>query len=724
MLALALLGGGSAQAARRGAAAQQLQVGSQTLSLCGEAPLSYCGTLSVPLDYRVPGGPQISIAYEWYPATAPLGGQTPGTVVPVEGGPGYPSIESVSFQSDGASSGYSAMYGALLEHSNMLAVDNRGTGKSTPLNCPALQKFAGPTGSEAFQQTAAECAEKLNHRWKYADGTWVHASDLFTSTPAADDLAAVIKALDVGKVDLYGDSYGSFFAQVFADHFPKLLRSVVLDSTYETVSLDPWYRSSIDSMPADFAAACSRSAACAAAAPPSGSWARIGALAERLRAAPISGVVPGPHGSMEKVSMDVVGLVNLVSDSAEDQHIYRGLDAAARALLDENDPAPLLRLYAQRLFEDESYFDLPVSEYSVELYVAVSCLDYPQLFDMSSSRALRAGRTDGRRGGAGSGHFQPVRDRGVDRAEPEHGGVQRLPRLAEPDGRATADDGQAAAVSALAAGARARRRIRQLDAAGRQPQGACRDRRARALRRARQLDARGRRGRHRMRRLARAALRRRPRRDRLARRLLRGRGRRRSIPSASYPSTLAEEPPLQASGASGAAASALRLAAAAVATAGDAISRYSGIEAALDSGLHGGSVKAEPRRRAPQAEPRSADPGRRRQRHAEADAGARSDRRGDGARDAHGEGASRARRQLHGDMDDGRRGRARRGDRQRGRGTGVGQHARPLTRRSAAQRGAAGRDGRGLARQRALAARASGNAIAQSSSCTAAPLQT
>jgi pimeloyl-ACP methyl ester carboxylesterase len=276
-----------------------------------------------------------------------------------------------------------------LEHWNMLAVDNRGTGESTPLKCPALQRFSGPTGTEAFQQTAAGCAEALNHRWKYPEGKWVHASDLFTSTPAAEDMAAVIKALALGKVDLYGDSYGSFFAQVFASHFPHLVRSVVLDSTYETSGLDPWYRSTAHSMPGAFDAACSRAPACAGAAPGS-SWARIGALAESLRQKEIAGRVPGPTGKLETVGMNVVGLVDLVSDAAEDTKIYRELDASARALLDAGDPLPLLRLYAQREYEDEGYFGLPVHEYSVELYVAVACDDYPQLFDMSASGVARA----------------------------------------------------------------------------------------------------------------------------------------------------------------------------------------------------------------------------------------------------------------------------------------------------------------------------------------------
>jgi pimeloyl-ACP methyl ester carboxylesterase len=359
-----------------------LRLGSQRLTRCGLAPLAYCGTLAVALDHTVANSPTIAIAYHWYPASAPHQGGAAGTVVPVEGGPGYPSSGSVK-------GGYSVMYGPLLERWNMLAVDNRGTGRSSPLRCPALQDFSGPTASAPFQQAAAGCAAALNHRWRYPDGSWVHGSDMFTSTPAAEDLAAVIGALGLGKVDLYGDSYGSFFAQVFAAHFPRLVRSVVLDSTYQTQGLDPWYRSAVSTMPAAFDSACARAPACAAAAPGS-AWTRIGALAARLRAEPVSGVVPGPSGSRKRVEIGVVGLVDLINDAAGDPQIYRGLDAAARALLGAGDAAPLLRLYAQRLAEDESYFGAPLSEYSAELYLAVSCLDYQQLFDMHASPALRS----------------------------------------------------------------------------------------------------------------------------------------------------------------------------------------------------------------------------------------------------------------------------------------------------------------------------------------------
>lgn len=380
----------------------KLKLGTETLNRCSRTPLAYCGTLRVPLDRSSPASPQIGISFHFYPATA---GPAQGTVVPVEGGPGYPSSESVLYSDGGADAGYAPMYGRLLERWNLLAVDNRGTGGSAALRCPQLQGFSGPTGTSAFQQTVAECAEALNTRWHYKGGAPVHASDLFTTAAAADDMAAVLHALGLSKVDLYGDSYGSFFAQAFAARFPGMLRSLTLDSTYSLVGLDPWYRSSVASMPGDFETACTRAPACAAAEDLP-VWTRIGQLAQSLRAKPLSGTVPGAGGREEQVTMDSVGLVDLVNDAAADTQVYRGLDAAARSAL-EGEPAPLLRLYAQRLAVDEAYFGLPVGEYSVPLYFAVSCLDYPQLFDMGAAPATRATQLAAAEASLPAGTFSP-----------------------------------------------------------------------------------------------------------------------------------------------------------------------------------------------------------------------------------------------------------------------------------------------------------------------------
>jgi TAP-like protein len=152
-------------------------------------------------------------------------------------------------------------------------------------------------------------------------------------------------------------------------------------------ALDPWYRITIATMPGAFDRVCARSPACAAAG--GHAWPRIAALAHRLAHSPVSGAVPGPAGKRRPVTMGVTGLVNLVSDSAEDPAIYASLDAAARALLDGGRAAPLLRLYASRLAFDEAYFGGPARQYSAELYLAVSCLDYPQLYPLTAANPAR-----------------------------------------------------------------------------------------------------------------------------------------------------------------------------------------------------------------------------------------------------------------------------------------------------------------------------------------------
>jgi len=360
--------------------AATIAVGATHLNRCASAPVAYCGRLAVPLDHLRADGPRISVAFRWYPASRPSGGVA-GTIVPVEGGPGFGSIGSVA-------TGYAPMYGPLLEHWNMLVVDNRGTGASTLINCPVLQSYPGSTTTPAYQHVVAACAASLNERWHYRGGEPVHGSDMFTTAAASEDLAEVIAAMKAGPVALYGDSYGSWFSQAFASRYPQDVRSLVLDSTYPTVELEPWYTSTIGSMPADFNAACARWPPCAQAA--SGSaWDRVAQVAALLRQRPIAGVVPGPTGSSTRVTMTAVGLIDLISNATFDLQIYRDLDAADRALLLDGDPLALLRLFAQRLAFDETYSREPASSESQGLYYAVSCLDYPQLFSVHSSIPVR-----------------------------------------------------------------------------------------------------------------------------------------------------------------------------------------------------------------------------------------------------------------------------------------------------------------------------------------------
>ncbi len=220
-----------------------------------------CGSIPVALDPSDSRAGTIRIGFGWVAADGTAAATAGGTVVAMEGGPGYPST--------GTAADFAAMLGPLLRHRNLLVVDARGTGRSTPIDCEPLQSLPSP--SPRFQAALTACGRQLNHTFPRAGGGFVHASDLFTTANTARDVAAVIRALRLGRVDLYGDSYGTYFAQSFLSRYPKLLRSVVLDSAYEARALDPWYRTTIATARTAFDEVCAHAVGCPPPAPGSAS---------------------------------------------------------------------------------------------------------------------------------------------------------------------------------------------------------------------------------------------------------------------------------------------------------------------------------------------------------------------------------------------------------------------------------------------------------------------
>src|SRR5579862_7056717 len=87
---LAALAGVAGVSTAAGAGVPALRVGQVTLHPCAPTSSSYCGSIRVPLDYSSAASPSISIGFRWLPAT----GHPVGTVLAVEGGPGYASTGS------------------------------------------------------------------------------------------------------------------------------------------------------------------------------------------------------------------------------------------------------------------------------------------------------------------------------------------------------------------------------------------------------------------------------------------------------------------------------------------------------------------------------------------------------------------------------------------------------------------------------------------------------
>jgi len=354
-----------------------IRVGSVLIPPCSASPLAWCTTIKVPYDYFSSAAGTIRLGFQWYPGTD---GRRSRTIVAIQGGPGYATTDYAD--------AYRAMFGPLLFSRNLLLVDLRGTGNSSPFLCPALQNWTLNDSNASYTADTGACGRQLNHTRKLIGGHgYVRASDLYTTANAARDVALLLRELRTGPVDLYGDSYGTFFGQVFTARYHRMLRSVTLDSAYPVAEANPFYPLMLPAAREAFNLSCARSVACHRAAP-GDSWARIGQAARYLRAHPVVGKTKDPYGNVTTTRVGVNELIELVNLAGADSGVYRELDPAIRALLGpRHDTAPLLRLTAQEIYPTSG--SGPVSSFNDGLYEATSCLDYPQPFSYRSSLSQR-----------------------------------------------------------------------------------------------------------------------------------------------------------------------------------------------------------------------------------------------------------------------------------------------------------------------------------------------
>jgi pimeloyl-ACP methyl ester carboxylesterase len=206
------------------------------------------------------------------------------------------------------------------------------------------------------------------------------AASLYTTAQATDDLVSVLDSLGIEVIDLYGDSYGTFFAQSFATRHPDRLCSLVLDSAYPAEGLDPWARGWHDSILDSMRRVCDRDTSCAAL--PAGPIGRLRRLIDIVTDAPMVGVAPDGAGTVRRAVIDPDALISLASEAGNSTTAYREFDAAVRAALPPtSDPRPLLRRVREG---DATSGSGRPSSFSLGLYYATICMDYPQLYDMDA----------------------------------------------------------------------------------------------------------------------------------------------------------------------------------------------------------------------------------------------------------------------------------------------------------------------------------------------------
>jgi pimeloyl-ACP methyl ester carboxylesterase len=203
----------------------------------GAGPRYSCGRITVP---AVRGDPSLGDQSIFFAVrTRNLATKPPvGTIVAVEGGPGYASTNFDSAKS------YRAVFGPLLRRRDLVLIDQRGTGHSDAVDCPQLQRGMVPE-----TVATADCANQLGPRYQG-----------FTSAESAADIEDVRTALGLGQITLYGDSYGTLLAQAYSVRYPSALRSLVLSSAYPAD--DPFWRTIYPAAMRALTLSCARTASC------------------------------------------------------------------------------------------------------------------------------------------------------------------------------------------------------------------------------------------------------------------------------------------------------------------------------------------------------------------------------------------------------------------------------------------------------------------------------
>lgn len=168
-----------------------------------------CGTIERALDPAAPDGPHIAIHVARIPASKAA---RRNPLYFFAGGPGQGAIKAFA--------PLLAAFDELGRDRDIVLVDQRGTGASSPLQCsadpdaPLAERMSPEVDVELLRTCLA--GYEVDPRF-------------FTTEIAVDDLDAVREAMGDARIDVIGGSYGTRAAMVYTRAYPDRVGHMVLD---------------------------------------------------------------------------------------------------------------------------------------------------------------------------------------------------------------------------------------------------------------------------------------------------------------------------------------------------------------------------------------------------------------------------------------------------------------------------------------------------------------
>jgi pimeloyl-ACP methyl ester carboxylesterase len=361
-----------------------------TFGACPDAPPGFtCATLPVPLDRSGQPAGTISLSVERKAAGA---AQSQSAVIALAGGPGQAA--------DPLGEQLAKAIAPALGARDLLVFDQRGTGRSDPLNCPIFGNVkALESATESNFGTLVElCALQIGP-----------ARGAFTTQESVEDIEALRHTAGYKKIVLYGTSYGTKVALEYAERYPQHVEALVLDSVVPSNGPEPFGISRFEAIGSVLSELCSTHACAGITSNPLADLARLTA---QLREHRLSGSAFDGTGRRHAVSLGETDLLDILEAGDLNPALRALLPAAVHSALN-HDPDPLLRL---NLLAEGLIPNVPIGSSSPEaertakeeennaLFTATSCEETPFPWQRAAPSSARLAEA------LGALHALPVAD--------------------------------------------------------------------------------------------------------------------------------------------------------------------------------------------------------------------------------------------------------------------------------------------------------------------------
>lgn len=323
---------------------------------CPQSSQFRCAALTVPLDHtaKTKGTLKIHLAAQRrYRRGADL-------LIALAGGPGQAGLPFADQ--------FEAELSPMLRNHRLVVLDQRGTGESGALSCPALQNIAqdalwSPT-------LVADCAQRIGSRRRF-----------YSTLDSAADLEAIRRAFGARKVALMGVSYGTWVAQEYARQYPRQTESLILDSVVGPAQPSGFYLDSYAAIARVTAQQCAGKRCEGITEDPVGD---LSAVVRRVETEPLRGTIYNAQGKPAAADYsDAVEILGVILSGDSNGELQAQLPAAIAAARGE-DYAQLLRLLPMLGGLPEA-----TRELSVGLNVVTSCLDSALPYSLSTAISQR-----------------------------------------------------------------------------------------------------------------------------------------------------------------------------------------------------------------------------------------------------------------------------------------------------------------------------------------------